>query len=78
MTTVVVEFDGKAFVPQRPISLPVGTRGTIAIPDSTSAFLAESGSANESDWQDILARIRAAEPESGTLEDTMREIRMRP
>lgn len=32
MTTVSAKFDGKAFVPELPVDLPVGTKVTVAIP----------------------------------------------
>ncbi len=79
MTTVVVKFDGKAFVPDQPLSLPVGTLATVAIPDaSSSTAKAPDSNSDDDDWQRIVAQIRSAEPETGTLEDTMRQIRMRP
>jgi hypothetical protein len=80
MTTVVVKFDGKAFVPDQPLSLPVGTLATVAIPDVHSLAMSatEPNSTDENDWQRIIAQIQAAEPETGTFEDTMRQIRMRP
>lgn len=80
MTTVAVKFDGKAFVPDQPLSLPIGTRATVAIPivDSSEGNAAETNSVDDNDWQRIIAQIQAAEPESGTLEDAMRQIRMRP
>jgi len=80
MTNILVKFDGKAFVPDQPLSLPVGTRATVAIPDvsSSTAKVPDSNSADDDDWQRIVAQIRSAEPETGTLEETMRQIRMRP
>jgi hypothetical protein len=31
MTTIRVHFDGKVFVPEEPVTLPVGTKGTMRV-----------------------------------------------
>jgi hypothetical protein len=92
LTNVAVEFDGKVFVPQQVIDLPAGTRATVSIeappvsPPPPSQQPTEEQrrewhsemSSDDREWQDILCQLQAAEPESGTLEETMRDIRMRP
>ncbi|HEY2412008.1 MAG TPA: hypothetical protein VGI40_07185 [Pirellulaceae bacterium] len=80
MTTIMVEFDGKAFVPDRPVSLPVGTRVAVALPESEAATQTSGSNSapDDREWQEILCQLQAADPEPGTLEDAMREIRMRP
>lgn len=79
MTTIVVEFDGTNFVPEHPVDLPVGTKGTIAIPTATASANSSNPAnvASDSEWQEILAQIRAVQPDPSTVEETMRQIRTR-
>ena len=80
MTTILAHFDGKAFVPEQPVNLPIGAQVAVSIPAhgqelrSSPSFTPEE----DRDWQNILAQIRSGEPTPATLDEAMREIRMRP
>ena len=77
MFTVVAEFDGKVFVPQAPVDLPAGTKVSISLPGEPIAWTPFTP-AEDQKWAEILAHIRAGEPDPPTVEEAMRQIRMRP
>jgi hypothetical protein len=78
MTTVVVEFDGTNFVPQQPVHLPVGTRATVAIDDRAAPDTSVGAVPDAREWEAMLQQIRATPPHPPTVEEAMRQIRMRP
>jgi hypothetical protein len=79
MTTILVEFDGATFVPKQAVNLPVGTQVTVAIPDSTTESVSNAPSTpDDPEWRDIVNQIRSVQPEPATVEEAMRQIRMRP
>lgn len=78
MSIIVAQFDGKVFVPEEPVDLPAGTKVSIPLPGRASSTLPGFTSAEDAKWQEIVAHIRAGEPDPPTVDEAMREIRMRP
>jgi len=78
MSTVSAHFDGRVFVPDGPVSLPVGTRVTLAIPETSAGGEPPPIGPEDQEWNEIVAQIRAGEPDPPTVEEAMRQIRMRP
>lgn len=84
MTTMLAEFDGKAFVPQQPVDLPVGTRVIVSVQAPLVEMKLPSNPPRkptpdeDREWERILHDIRASEPFFPTVEDAMRYLRKRP
>jgi len=81
MTTVNVELDGTAFVPQQPVDLPVGTKGTVAIAHSTAKSLVPKRRPSAeaiAEKNRYVAELNATEPYFPTVEDAIRYSRKRP
>ena len=79
MTTVLTKFDGKVFVPEQPVDLPVGAEVSVTIPSASGLPPTRPFSPEEDrDWEQILAQIRGGEPDPPTADEAMRKIRMRP
>ena len=71
-STLQAEFDGRVFVPRQQVSLPVGTTVEVLIPPS------EPTAEDDREWRDLLQEIHASEPAFPTVDEALRQSRMRP
>lgn len=73
MTVVDAEFDGRAFVPSEPVTLPLGTRVRVVVPAAVRRPTAEE----ERLWREVLNDLAGSEPAFPTVEDALRPSRRR-
>ena len=71
-STLQAEFDGRVFVPRQQVSLPVGTTVEVLIPP------AEPSPDDDREWRDLLNEIHTSEPAYPTVDEVLRQSRMRP
>ena len=74
MTALRAEYDGRAFVPSEHVDLPSGVQVEIWIPSKRRLPTA----AEQREWDETLAELRAAEPEFPTVDAALRDSRKRP
>jgi hypothetical protein len=73
---IPVEFDGKVFVPLRPVSLPVGAKCGVELPACAPVQLLPPE--DEALWQEIQRLLAETEPVWPTVEEAMAVTRGRP
>ena len=81
MSTVVAEYDGSVFVPQQPLSLPAGTKVTIAIPETSPAPPAPPRRPTDEErreWERFVAELNSTEPYFPTVEHALGYSRKYP
>ena len=71
-STLQAEFDGRTFVPRQPVSLPVGTTVEVLIPPT------EPSAEEDREWRELLQEIHASSPAFPTVDEALRQSRMRP
>jgi hypothetical protein len=71
-STLQAEFDGRVFVPRQQVNLPVGTTVEVLLPP------ADPSPDDDREWCDLLKEIHASEPAYPTVDEAMRQSRMRP
>ncbi len=71
-STLQAEFDGRVFVPRQQVTLPVGTTVEVLIPPT------EPSDEDDREWCDLLQEIHASEPAFPTVDEALRQSRMRP
>ena len=89
--TITWEYDGAVFIPDEPVNLPPGTRGTIDLPEPAAGVPSAAEDITDGarpmppmteeqrrDWDELVADLRATEPVWPTVEDAMRYTRGRP
>ena len=74
MTVVTADFDGRVFVPRISLSLPVGTQVEVVVPGQPQA----PSDTDVVEWEGLLCEIRASEPEFPTIDEALRQSRVRP
>lgn len=74
MTVVTADFDGRVFVPRIAVSLPVGTLVEVVVPGQPQP----PSKADAVEWESLLNEIRSGEPEFSTVDEALRQARMRP
>lgn len=70
-STLQAEFDGRVFVPRQHVSSPVGTTVEVLIPP------AEPSADDDREWRDLLQEIHASEAAFPTVDEALRQSRMR-
>lgn len=71
-STLQAEFDGRVFVPRQHVSLPVGTTVEVLIPPT------EPSAEDDREWRDLLQEIHTSEPAFPSVDEALRQSRMRP
>ena len=71
-STLQAEFDGRVFVPRQQVSLPVGTTVEVLIPPT------EPTAEDDREWRDLVREIHTSEPAFPTVDEALRQSRMRP
>jgi hypothetical protein len=81
MSSIKANFDGRVFVPQDAVELPVGTQVEVMLPARESAAqpLERDATADEqSEWAAIRNEIASSEPAFATVEEAITRSRKRP
>ena len=74
MAAIKATFDGKVFVPDKPLDLPVGTAVQVIVPSPPRQLTEEE----QRQWQRIRQAIEASEPLFATFDDYLRSRGWRP
>lgn len=81
MSIVVAEFDGRVFVPQQPVELPVGTKVAVSLPQSSVSPMQrprEPTQEERREWQEFIALLNSSDPCFPTVEDALGQSRKYP
>ncbi|MCI0335346.1 MAG: hypothetical protein L0228_19230 [Planctomycetes bacterium] len=71
MATIQAHFDGKVFVPEQPVQVPVGTRVAIFVPDAPR----EMTEKEKEIWERIKQQLESTEPYFPTVEEALGRLR---
>ncbi|HEY2412009.1 MAG TPA: hypothetical protein VGI40_07190 [Pirellulaceae bacterium] len=81
LTNVAAEFDGKVFVPQQAIDLPVGTKAIIAVETPLAPMPSRPQPPTEEErreWEQFIEEINKTEPYFPTVEAALGYSRKYP
>jgi hypothetical protein len=81
LTNVAVEFDGKVFVPQQAIDLPVGTKAVVAVetpPRPAPSRPRPPTKQERREWEQFIEELNKTEPYFPTVEAALGYSRKYP
>jgi hypothetical protein len=71
MSIIHAQFDGRVFVPEQAVQLPVGTKVAISVPTLKMQPPPPETPEQRARWEELMAELHATEPAFATLEEAM-------
>jgi hypothetical protein len=81
MLSIKASFDGRVFVPQDAVELPVGTQVEVVLPTGQAATLSsprDPTADEQAEWVAIRNEISSSVPAFATVEEAITRSRKRP